>query len=203
MTENEARDLTAMMVGDAGLDRLDRLVDLVMAENGRQNLIARSTLPSIWQRHVLDSVQLLAFAPEDGLWLDIGTGGGFPGLAIACLSTRPMLLVEPRRRRAAFLTEAAALLDCEGTIVIQQRIEAIPPVAAQVISARAVSSIDSLFRAGRHCASASTCWLLPRGSSFAQDVEDLRYGWEGMFHVEQSRSDPRAGVLVARGVVAR
>ena len=192
-----------MMVGDAGLDRLGRLVDLVVAENDRQNLIARSTLPSIWQRHVLDSVQLLAFAPEDCLWLDIGTGGGFPGLAIACLSTRPMLLVEPRRRRAAFLIEAAALLGCKGTTVIQQPVEAIPPVAAEVISARAVSSIDALFRAGGHCASASTCWLLPRGSGFAQEIEDMRRDWEGMFHVEQSRSDPRAGVLVARGVVAR
>lgn len=202
MTEQEARDVVAALVTGAGMDRLGKLVDLVVAENDRQNLVARSTVPVIWRRHVLDSVQLLSWA-RDGLWLDIGTGGGFPGLAIACVSDRPMLLAEPRRRRAAFLADAAASLDVKAVEVVQRRVEAIPRVAVQVISARAVSSLDALFRSGMHCAEIATCWLLPRGAGFAQEVAEVRRDWAGMFHVEQSLSDATAGVVVATGVVAR
>ena len=83
MSEEETRCIVQSIVGAAAVRRLEALATLVIAENQRQNLIAQSTIDSLWARHILDSVQLKRFAGKDESWLDIGTGGGFPGLAIA------------------------------------------------------------------------------------------------------------------------
>jgi hypothetical protein len=99
-TEAEARDWLrrVLHVDDVTMARLARLVDLLVEENERQNLIARGTIPMVWQRHIVDSAQLLAVPREtlpEGSWLDLGTGAGFPGLVIAALQPeRPVTLVD-------------------------------------------------------------------------------------------------------------
>lgn len=204
MTESDARKLVEQLVGPEQMDRLDRLVHAVVAENQHQNLIARSTMSSIWSRHVLDSVQLLRWGgPEAGTWLDIGTGGGFPGLAIAAVSARSMLLVEPRRRRAEFLRRTAASLALPHVEVVQTSIAAMPPMAASVISARAVASLDRLFSEAQHCATASTVWILPRGTNYDVERDAIQRRYEGTFHVEQSLTNSSAGIVIASKVARR
>ncbi len=203
MTEKEARERVRDLVGSEAVERLGRLAELVIAENERQNLIARSTVPAIWARHILDSVQLLRWGKADGVWLDIGTGGGFPGLVVAIASPRPMILAEPRRRRAAFLVDACRHLHLSNVRVAPTRVEAIPAAPVAVISARAVASIGDVLRSAQHCADTDTCWLLPRGVSCQSDVQVARRQWSGAFHVEQSLSDPCGGIVIASGVVAR
>src|SRR5690606_38324705 len=83
---------------------LERFAAMLVAENDRQNLIAASTVPALWVRHLADSAQLLALDRDgDGLWLDLGSGPGLPGLVVAILSERPVVLVESRKRRCEFL----------------------------------------------------------------------------------------------------
>jgi 16S rRNA (guanine527-N7)-methyltransferase len=89
-SEAQAQDWLRQVLGadDAAMARLARLVELLVEENERQNLIARGTIPMVWQRHIVDSAQLLAVPREtlpEGPWLDLGTGAGFPGLVIAAL----------------------------------------------------------------------------------------------------------------------
>ncbi|RZM33276.1 MAG: 16S rRNA (guanine(527)-N(7))-methyltransferase RsmG, partial [Sphingomonas sp.] len=106
MTEDDAQSWTTERFGAEATERLNAFVAMVVEEAPHQNLIAPSTIPTIWDRHVVDSLQLIALAGADTSakrWLDIGTGGGFPGMVVALVREGPVDLVEPRRRRADFL----------------------------------------------------------------------------------------------------
>jgi 16S rRNA (guanine527-N7)-methyltransferase len=203
VTEQEARDAIEARVGGTVLAQLARFAALVVEENGRQNLIAPATESSIWTRHVLDSVQLLALAPADwSSWIDIGTGAGFPGMAIAIACDRPVTLIEPRRRRADFLAAAAEALALSHVTVVAKRVEQVR-ATAEVISARAVASLEKLLPAAVHCATTTTTWVLPRGQLLDDELERLQATWQGVFHVEPSITDDRSAIIVAKGVRAR
>jgi 16S rRNA (guanine527-N7)-methyltransferase len=203
VTEEEARRTVEAHVGEVALARLDRFVEMVRSENCQQNLIAPASEAVIWTRHVLDSVQLLRLAPEGWeRWIDVGTGGGFPGLAIAACVGGEMILVEPRKRRAAFLESAAADLGLENVRVVARKVEQVDD-QADVISARAVASADNLLHAARSCGSAATRWILPRGRIDDEEIQALRRKWKGLFHVEPSMTDPNSGIIVGSGVALR
>ncbi|THD35962.1 MAG: 16S rRNA (guanine(527)-N(7))-methyltransferase RsmG [Sphingomonas sp.] len=202
MTEEEARAWAAARFDSTAMDRLDRLAAIVMAESDRQNLVARSTLDSIWSRHIVDSLQLVAWGPE-GRWIDVGTGAGFPGLAVAAVEPeRKMILVEPRRLRAEYLGAAVAQLGLDNVVVAPTKIESVRE-KAKVISARAVSRIGALFTSAERCADNETIWLLPKGTSAHEEVAEARRTWHGVFHVEQSVTHPDSAIVVARGVRRR
>jgi 16S rRNA (guanine527-N7)-methyltransferase len=204
MTEDEARDWVLDHFGDRGLADLERLVALVAAESERQNLVARSTLDTIWARHIVDSAQLISLADTSlGAWLDIGSGAGFPGLVVAALTDRPVTLAEPRKRRATFLEDVAAILGVADRVsVCASKVESVR-VKAAVISARAVAPLIDLFGAAAPCANGDTLWLMPKGQSAREEVAIARHAWHGAFHVEQSLTNPESLIVVARGVARR
>ena len=203
MTEEEARDWAVARFDAEAIARLDHLAAIVTVESDQQNLIARSTLATIWTRHIVDSLQLAPLAPDQGDWLDIGTGAGFPGLALAAVQPdRRFILVEPRRLRADFLRDAVAALDLPNAEVVTGKVETMrTPVA--VISARAVAQVAPLIASAIRCASNETLWLLPKGRSAREEVARAQQRWHGMFHVEQSITDPESSIVIARGVRAR
>jgi 16S rRNA (guanine527-N7)-methyltransferase len=198
VTEDEARERIAEAFGARAVERLERFAALLTAETARQNLVAPSTLSQLWSRHLLDSAQLLALAPDaDGVWLDVGSGGGLPGLVVALLRPAPIVLCEPRRLRAAFLAQAAAALDLPQVRVEQRKVEALRLDAA-VISARAVAPLPALLDAAAPCAGETTLWLLPRGKSGQAELDGLPRR-RRMFHVEHSWVDPQSAIVVGRG----
>lgn len=202
MTEEDARGWALARFDSAAIARLDRLAAIVAAESERQNLIARSTLDAMWSRHIVDSLQLVALGPE-GLWIDVGTGAGFPGLVVAAVEVgRPMILVEPRRLRADYLRHAAATLRLPNVTVVTAKVEAVRD-RARVISARAVSRIDALFASAAQCANNETVWLLPKGRNADEEVAEARRTWHGVFHVEHSITSPDSAIVIARGVRRR
>jgi 16S rRNA (guanine527-N7)-methyltransferase len=184
---------------DDALARLERLVLLLAAENARQNLVSAASLAEVWVRHIGDSAQLLAHVPrETSPWLDLGTGAGFPGLVVAAL--RPaceVILVESRKRRVAWLMQAADTLGLENVRVWGQRLEDVPTCKAAVISARAFAPLGRLLDLSARFSTSDTLWLLPKGRSAQQEL-DMLFGWTHMFHVEQSLTDGDAGVIVGR-----
>ena len=117
-------------VDQAAMDRLDRLVIMLGEENQRQNLVSRSSLEHVWQRHIADSAQLLDVSRETlgaGAWLDLGTGAGFPGLVIAALQPeREIALVDSRRLRTEWLSRAVAELQLDRAQVVLARVEDLP-----------------------------------------------------------------------------
>ncbi|WP_066589388.1 16S rRNA (guanine(527)-N(7))-methyltransferase RsmG [Sphingomonas pruni] len=203
MTEEEARDWATARFGAEAIGRLDHLAALVTVESDQQNLIARSTLATIWSRHIVDSLQLAPLAPDQGDWLDIGTGAGFPGLALAAAQPeRRFILVEPRRLRADFLRETAATLALPQVEVVTGKVENFNQRVA-VISARAVAQVTQVIASAAQCASNETLWLLPKGRSAREEVARAKQRWHGMFHVEQSITDPDSSIVIARGARAR
>ncbi|WP_174286931.1 16S rRNA (guanine(527)-N(7))-methyltransferase RsmG [Sphingomonas bacterium] len=202
MTEDEARAILRTRFGPAVEARLEAFAAMVVAENAAQNLIAPSTIARIWGRHILDSLQLVALAPR-GRWLDIGTGGGFPGLAVAIATDLPMTLVEPRKRRAQFLSDCVDRLQLGHRVTVVGTRVANVDATADVISARAVGSVDTLLGWAYRCATPTTRWLLPRGKMDYPVLQAAEGKWQFMFHVEQSLTDPESRILILDGVRPR
>ena len=174
MTEEDARGWIVTRFGAAAQARLARFATMVAEESGRQNLIAASTLPHIWARHIVDSAQLAELARNaDGPWLDIGTGAGFPGM-VAALLGRAVTMVEPRRRRVEFLESCCRSLDLDDSRVAFGKVESLPKRPFAVISARAVAALPTLLEIARHCADSGTLWLLPKGRSAPEEVAAAR-----------------------------
>ena len=181
-----------------GLERLERLIELLTEENQRQNLVSASSLLSAWQRHICDSVQLLRYLPKEGVnsWLDLGSGAGFPGIVIAAVKPDlPVTLVESRTRRIEWLNRLGEELGLANVRVEGSRLELVEARSFDVISARAFAPLESLLKLAARFSTKSTLWLLPKGRSAAQELEELR-GWDQSFHVERSLTDSQAGIVV-------
>ena len=200
MTEDDAQNWIRDRFGSEALARTQRFVDLLRDENTAQNLVSAVSLDAIWARHIVDSAQLIGLAQGLEGWLDIGTGAGFPGIVVAIMTGSTVVMVEPRRRRAEFLSRCVSALRLTEARVIQQRVEQVRDEQAMVISARAVASIDAILRKSTDLRTPTTQYLLPRGIMFANDLEDARRGWHGVFHVKHSVTDPTSGIVIAEQV---
>ena len=184
--------------------RLEQLTALLAEENARQNLVSAASLGEVWRPHIADSAQLLAHVPREtsGPWLDLGTGAGFPGLVVAAL--RPeceVLMVESRARRIEWLEAARIALGLDRAQVIGARLEQVETRKVRTISARAFAPLPRLLELSARFSTADTVWLLPKGRSAPQELDELT-GWAHTFHVEQSLTDADAGVIVGT-LVAR
>ena len=205
MTEEGARNHIAERFDASKLVMLDRYREILIAANDGQNLIAPSTVPTIWSRHLLDSAQLLDHAPSDwDHWIDIGSGAGLPGIVVAILSARHMTLIEPRRLRAEFLARCCDALGLARVRILQTRAETADAAhPADVVSARAVAKLGALFSASRRFSDRSTIFILPKGESAKSEVAEAQRSWQGEFHVEHSIVDPKSGIVVATGIAPR
>ncbi len=205
MTEDDARAAVRAIVGEAAMPALDRFANRIREESMRQNLVARPTLDRLWHRHFLDSAQLLPHAAEhDGSWIDVGTGAGFPGMVVALATQRPVRLVEPRRMRADLLRQVTIEEGIESRVVVDQvKVERLDCPPAAVISARAVAALAELLQSTAHIADMNTLYLLPKGQSATTEGNEAQRRFEGLFHVEQSITDPASGIVTARKVRPR
>ena len=205
MNEAKARAWIRAHFGVSRETTLAALAEIVTREAANQNLVSAATLPEIWRRHIVDSAQLVRCLGKStvGTWVDIGSGAGFPGLVIAAITEHRVILVEPRRRRADFLSLAAAQLSLGDRVTVRAcRVEQVEGVA-DVISARAVAPLPKLLAVAGHLSTANTRWLLPKGKSAREEVAAARRSWHGVFHVEQSLTDPESLIVLAEKVARR
>jgi 16S rRNA (guanine527-N7)-methyltransferase len=165
-------------------DRLIVFVRLVGKWQKAQNLVASSTLPDIWHRHVADSAQLVGLKPDAIRWLDLGSGGGFPGIVIAVLlADQPgakVHLVESDRRKCAFLRTAARETGAPAEIH-EGRIEAIVTAGrfdVDVVTARAAAPLDRLLAWSAPVIGAGAAGLFPKGRDFRREVMQAAAAWD-------------------------
>lgn len=207
MTEEDARAWIRDRFGVSRETLLARYAELLRAEAANQNLVAASTLDTLWARHLVDSAQLVPLAAEAarGAWVDVGSGAGLPGIVVGILLDRPIVLVEPRARRVTFLRDVADQLGLANRVTVQPtKVESYRPTnRAAVVSARAVAELSHLLSSTAHCTDSSTIWLLPKGRNAQSEVAAARATWQGAFHVEPSITQPESGIVVARGVRPR
>ncbi len=130
--------------------RLDRYVELLLEWQAKTNLVADSTLPNLWSRHISDSLQLLTLAPSAKVWVDLGSGGGFPGVVLACAlaetSGAMVHLVERNAKKAAFLREALRITASPGNVHLAAIEDSVDRIAGKVdcVAARAVAPLHQL-----------------------------------------------------------
>ncbi len=199
-SEAAARDYVARQGDHDTTARLELLIARLAEENVRQNLIAAATLPMIWQRHIADSAQLLAHVPRGTApWLDLGSGAGFPGLVIAALRPEEgVILIESRRKRIEWLLRICDELSLTQVRVIGQNLQAVPTEPAAAITARAFAPLQTLIELSARFSTASTFFVLPKGRSAAQELSAMPNWIRRTFHVEQSLTDPTAGIVVGK-----
>jgi 16S rRNA (guanine527-N7)-methyltransferase len=206
MTEDEARRWLSEVanVSRETLDQLDAFVAFLKEESSQQNLISAASLENIWTRHIVDSAQLLRFAPDvttkqAGTWLDLGSGAGFPGLIIAMLGQYHVTLVESRAKRIDYLQRAIAqfaLGDCVS--VAGMPLERLETASYSVISARAFAPLPRLLDLSARFSNAKTLWLLPKGRNAVKELHEAHSRWNLDFAVEDSVTDSDAGILVGK-----
>lgn len=184
---------------------LTRFAALVRRWNPAINLVSRASVPELWQRHIVDSAQLFGFCPAGARsWVDLGSGGGFPGLVIAILAGEGMpglkvTLVESDARKATFLRQAAVALSVSADVRCA-RIEALEPMCADVISARALAPLSELIgHAHRHLGTEGLA-IFPKGARFSEEVADARKMWSFDLELKGSLSDPDAAIVMIRKI---
>jgi 16S rRNA (guanine527-N7)-methyltransferase len=196
---------SALSFGDVPREteqKLRAFGDLLLAENARQNLISKASVAQYWERHVMDSAQLLRFAPRDADWLDIGSGPGLPGLVLAILGVRAITLVEPRRLRTEFLERSVADLRLGNVRVVTGKVEQVGD-RYDVVTARAVAPLARLLDMAERLTGPEGHWVLPKGRSAAKELEEARRTWQGEFRLEPSLTDPESRIVVATRVRRR
>lgn len=161
-------------------ERLQAYVALLLKWQKKLNLIGPRTVPEVWTRHVADSAQLLRHAPAEGLWLDLGSGAGLPGLIVAICGRRRVVLVESDARKCIFLREAIRATGADAE-VINRRIEAVagdpPPGPVAVVSARALAPLPELFALARPFFGPGTIGLFQKGERWADELTAARESW--------------------------
>lgn len=192
-------DETVLNVSRETLDKLKAFVALVEKWTAKINLISKASIPHIWNRHIVDSAQLFELAPKQGHWVDIGSGGGFPGvvLAILALENRDPLqftLVESDQRKCAFLRTASRELDL-GIIVRSERIESIEPLKADILTARALADLSDLLGfAERHLLPTGLA-LFPKGAQWKKEDQEARKIWSYDCEPVKSKTSADAAIL--------
>lgn len=202
--EREARDYVARRCSPESFAALELFVSCLREANVHQNLVSSASLDEVWQRHIADSAQLLDHVSREtrGLWLDLGTGAGLPGLILAIMRPqREFVLIESRKLRIKWLEEIVANLGLTNCKVAGSDIAAANDMSADTISARAFAPLDRLLKLSARFSTHNTAWVLPKGRSAAQEVASLPAPLRALFHVEQSVTNAEAGIVVGLGRV--
>jgi 16S rRNA (guanine527-N7)-methyltransferase len=190
-------------------ERLDRFVELLLTWQKTTHLISPSTIPKLWTRHVADSLQLLDLAPSARLWVDLGSGGGFPGVVIACaLADTPgakIHLVESNAKKAAFLREAVRVTGSPAVIEAMRIEKFVANFSAvpDVLTARALLPFKSLLDQSFSLLSRGTLGLFPKGQDVAAELTEAAKYWNIDYTLAPSRTDSLARIVVVRGVERR
>lgn len=190
-------------------ERLRTYVELLRKWQATHNLVACSTLAEVWTRHVADSLQLVSDLPTSGLWMDVGSGGGFPGLVLAVVAAdRPSLrfvLVESNGKKCAFLRTVARETGSNAEIVLGRIEDQHERFAgkADVVSARALASLNDLCRLTQPLLKPDGALIAMKGQDFAAEEAETSRHWAYDLATRPSLIDPAGCVATLRHLQAR
>jgi len=174
--------------------RLNRYVDLLLEWQAKTNLVAPSTLPNLWTRHISDSLQLLTLAPSAKTWADLGSGGGFPGVVLACAraetSGAMVHLVERNAKKAAFLREALRITVSPGIVHLTDIGDSVDRITGPVdcVTARAVAPLNQLIRFAEPLVRKGAKALFLKGQDVEAELTEATKYWKIAPHLHSSRT---------------
>jgi 16S rRNA (guanine527-N7)-methyltransferase len=203
---DRAEALKLTPVSDDALARLNKFAALLTDWQRRINLIAPSTLPRIWMRHIADSLQLLPLAPSAKIWVDLGSGGGFPGIPLACaLAQTPgaqVHLVESNGKKAAFLREAVRITGVPAT-VHPERIENFGDSfggKADVVTARALAPLKSLCDQAFPLLTKGAIGLFLKGQDVEAELTEAAKYWTVEAELKPSVTSRDGAIIMVRSL---
>jgi len=182
-SSDKAKALALTPVSRETEARLDRFVELLRDWQSKTNLVSPSTLPALWTRHISDSLQLLALAPAARVWVDLGSGAGFPGVVIACaLGETPgalVHLIERNAKKAAFLREALRVTRAPGGVHLADIENSVDRFAGPVdcVTARAVAPLHQLIGLAEPWVSGGAKALFPKGQDVDAELTEATKYW--------------------------
>ncbi|MGY3441590.1 MULTISPECIES: 16S rRNA (guanine(527)-N(7))-methyltransferase RsmG [unclassified Bradyrhizobium] len=188
--------------------RLDRYVALLLEWQAKTNLVAPSTLPNLWTRHISDSLQLLSLAPAAKSWVDLGSGGGFPGVVLACtLAETPgasIHLVERIAKKAAFLREAIRVTASPGTVHLADIGDTVDRIAGPIdcVTARALAPLHQLIGFAEPWVKKGAKALFLKGQDVEAELTEATKYWNIEPKLHSSRTGGQ-GWIVELGSIER
>ena len=204
LTADRARALALVPVSRETVARLDRFAALLLDWHGRMNLIAASTMPTLWTRHIADSLQLLAIAPKARKWADLGSGGGFPGLPIACAlaeqNSAEVHLIESNKKKAAFLREAVRVTGAPAVVHAERVADFAQASRGELdaVTARALAPLPELLSIAYPLLKRGVLGLFPKGQDVEAELTQATKCWTIQASLVPSRTDPKSRVVVIR-----
>ena len=187
------------------MERLDQYAELLRKWNPAINLVSKATVAAIWKRHFIDSAQVFTIAaPRSGLWADLGSGAGFPGLVVAILAAElapdlSVVLLESDLRKAAFLATVARNTGVRVR-VSTDRIEAAPPLGARYLSARALAPLPGLLQhVERHLLHEGTAYF-SKGKGWKDEISNAQKNWRFEATAHPSKTEENSAILEIKGV---
>jgi 16S rRNA (guanine527-N7)-methyltransferase len=209
LASDRARALSLTPVSRETAERLDRFVTLLLTWQKTTQLIATSTVTHLWTRHIADSLQLVDLAPDARSWVDMGTGGGFPGLVIACALAETagvrVDLVEGNAKKAAFLRAAAAATESPAVVHAMRMENFVESFAGapDIVTARAVSPLSSLLGQCLPLLQRGAIGIFPKGQDVGAELTEASRYWRMTADLVLSRTDPKARIVCVRAVERR
>lgn len=186
------------------IEDLQAFVALVEKWNPKINLVSKNDLNTLWERHIWDSLQIVNLVDMSKNWMDLGSGGGFPGILVAICAkhTTPdmkVTLVESDQRKSAFLRTAIREMSLNA-VVKSERVESLPSEQAEVLSARALADLSDLLSfAELHLAEGGTC-VFPKGACWKKEIENAQLKWSFSYTSHKSKTNADASILTIRDI---
>ncbi len=178
--------------------RIQNYVELLLRWQSRTNLVSRSSLVDLWQRHVIDSLQIIAHLPSDlTAFADLGSGGGFPGLPLAIATGSHVHLYEANGKKCAFLRQALRETGASGSVhnVRLEDISLTEVPHVQVVTARALAPVSTLLSLSEPFLAAGARGLFHKGQDINSELTEATKSWRIRYRMHQSSSDSRAVIL--------
>ena len=204
LTADRARALALVPVSRETAARLDRFVALLLDWQDRMNLIAASTVPTLWTRHIADSLQLLAIAPQARKWVDLGSGGGFPGVPIACAlaeqSAAEVHLIESNKKKAGFLHEVVRVTGAPAIGHAERLADFAHGFRGELdaVTARALAPLPELLSIAYPLLKSGARGLFPKGQDVEAELTQATKCWSIQASFVPSRTNPKSQVVVIR-----
>lgn len=181
--------------------RLDRFVELLREWQAKTNLVAPSTLPQLWSRHVSDSLQLRDLAPTAKIWVDLGSGGGFPGIVLACALAEQagafVHLIERNAKKAAFLREALRVTGAPGTVHLADIGDVVDriPDPVDCVTARALAPLNELLGLAEPLVNRGAKALFLKGQDVEAELTEATKYWKIEPHLHSSRTGGQGWIV--------
>ena len=201
LAADKAAALSLIRVSRETQERLDRFVELLEEWQAKTNLVAPSTLSNLWTRHVADSLQLLPLAPSARIWMDLGSGGGFPGVVIACAlsesSGASVHLVERNSKKAAFLREALRVTSAPGIVHLSDIEDTVDRFAGRIdcVTARALAPLHQLIGFAEPLVTKGAKALFLKGQDVEAELTEATKYWNIRSHLHASRTGGQGWIV--------